>query len=171
MDYVSTLPIDVLKIIANYGALNKLYQVNRHCRDNLSDLFFNNNTFQMQKVNTHSYDKIKHLHDVKHLDHIHKFTSLETIKFGKYFDQPISPLSTLTQLHTIEFGSYFNQPIYALCNMPFATLLNIIKFGKHFNQPVSSQLYESVPIIEFAPKKEELNPSNYYNYLYRTQTT
>ncbi len=138
MDYLSTIPLDVLKIIANYGTLDILYQVNRYCRDVLSDLFFDNHTFKMKKVNLHSYDKIKHLHDVRHLDYIHKFTSLQTIEFGKYFDHPISPLSTLTQLHTIVFGSYFNQPIHTLCNMPFSKLLKTITFGKHFNQPINS---------------------------------
>ena len=108
---------------------------------------------------------------------------LETIKFTKYFDHPISPLGTLTLLHTIEFGSHFNQPIYTLCGMPFATLLYTIKFGKHFNQPINSlvsiasslhtlelgehfkqlidpQLHENIQIIKFTKKIDIPTPSH-----------
>ena len=79
--------------------------------------------------------KVVKIIDCNDINILKKYSDLQSITFGTYFNQPITALEKCTQLQSVTFKYCFNQPITALEK---CTQLQSVTFGHYFNQPITA---------------------------------
>ena len=91
------------------------------------------------KMSTTDKSEVIGFNNVTNCDFVAKFTNLQTLKFGHFFDKDLGNcLNNLTNLQTLIFDYYFDRPL--LNSLDNLKNLRSLEFGYKFNQPLLQSL-------------------------------